>query len=86
VNSAACHSLIEDIVYHAVKDLETLDRNPTRVYVDDDHRAMCNSQGFGDGRAELVQFFQSPWFSRICDEFESITEEDILSHVDIEST
>ena len=81
MNPQACHSLLEDIVYHAVKDLETLNENSHRVYADDDHRAFCNSNGFACGRDELEDFFDSAWFLRICDEFQDISAEAILANI-----
>ena len=83
MNPAACHSLLEDIVYHAVKDLETLNENPDRIYADDDHRAFCNSNGFPYGKAELEAFFDSRWFLRICDEFQDISAEAILKNISL---
>lgn len=83
MNPDACHSLIEDIVYHAVKDLETLNTNPDRDYADDDHRAFCNSNGFSCGRDELVMFFSSRWFLRICDEFQDISADAILANISL---
>lgn len=78
----ACHSLLEDIVYHAVKDLDTL-HDSDRAYADDDHRAFCNSRGFACGKDELVEFFGSRWFLRICDEFQDINADVILSNINL---
>jgi len=78
-----CHRLIEDIVYHAVKDLEVLNNSRRAVYADDDHKAMCKEFDYGSGMAELRHFFYSPWFSFICDFFVDISEEEILNNIDL---
>ena len=83
MNPDACHHLIEDIVYHAIKDLEVLNEDVGRIYVDDDHRAICNTRGFYDGRDELMSFFGSPWFYHICDEFVDISAAEILDNIDL---
>jgi hypothetical protein len=83
LNPDACHSLLEDIVYHAVKDLEALNENSNRVYTDDDHRAFCNARGFACGRDELTEFFDSFWFLRICDEFQDLSADMILSNINL---
>lgn len=75
----AYKDLLIDIVYHAVKDWRELDDG--RDHVDEDHRAMCNSMGFPDGRSELVSFFESDWFVRICDEFVDIGAEEIVDEI-----
>ena len=80
MNKHACHKLIGDIVYHAIKDAEAL-QNSRRAYADDDHRAMCNAMGYRTGREELEDFFSSPWFFRICDEFQDVSSDDILECV-----
>lgn len=78
----AVHSLLTDIVYHAVKDLETLDGSD-RAYADDDHRAFCNANGFACGKDEIVDFFDSPWFRRICDEFHDLNADIIIANINL---
>lgn len=83
MNPEACHSLLLDIVYHAVKDLETLNKHPDREYADDDHRAFCNAKEFSCGQDELTRFFGSAWFHRICDEFQDINAETIIANISL---
>lgn len=80
-----CHALLVDIVYHAQKDLEALRVGGDEFsdYVDDDHRAFCNSRGFVNGEEELVTFFRSHWFRHICDNFVDITADEILTALDV---
>lgn len=83
LDPVGCHSLLEDIVYHAVKDLKCLNDSHLAAYVDDDHRSICREFGFNSGMAELQHFFFSPWFLYICDHFEDISAEEIINNIDI---
>ena len=77
LDPGACHGLLVDVVYHAIRDWRTLNANCERKYADDDHRAICNSRGFDTGKEELESFFDSIWFYRICDEFNDLSADDI---------
>jgi hypothetical protein len=78
----ACQRLLVDVVYHGIRDLEALNESG-RVYVDDDHRALCNSGGFLSGLEELSMFFNGSWFPHICDGFQDITANEILCNIDL---
>jgi hypothetical protein len=82
VDPDACHKLLVDVVYHAIKDWRVLDSKCEQRYADDDHRALCNSKGYETGREELEHFFDSLWFYRICDEFEDLSVIDILENLE----
>ena len=74
--------MLIDVVYHAVTDWQSLEGNPAQ-WVDDDHRALCNRLGFENGEEELIDFFESDWFSRICGEFHDLDAEKILSGIQV---
>jgi hypothetical protein len=85
VDPDACHKLLVDIVYHAIKDWRIVENGCERRYADDDHRAFCNTKGYGTGREELENFFDSTWFYRICDEFVDLSAPDILGNLSSDS-
>jgi len=82
-DTGACHGLLVDVVYHAIKDVEALNENSDRVYVDDDHRAFCNTRGFPSGRTELRLFFKSLWFRHLCDAFQDIGADEIIKNINL---
>ena len=78
----ACHKLLVDVIYHAMKDWHVLVDKCERRYADDDHRAFCNTKGYETGKDELQSFFDSIWFYRICDEFNDVSSMDILDSLE----
>jgi len=73
----ACKKLLIDVVYHAATDWQEIE-NTEAEWVDDDHRALCNRYGFGNGEEELRSFFESEWFKIICEEFDDLSNTKIL--------
>ena len=39
-----------------------------KIYVDKEHKSICDKSNFESGREELLTFFYSEWFEKICDE------------------